>query len=362
VTTIPVQLERRSYDVVVGPGLLGRLGELPAVSSELRGRTTFAVTDRNVKSLYGPLLEAGLAQAGASLAGCAVLEPGEVHKDLSSLQTIWDALAEASFERSGCILALGGGVVGDVAGLAAATYHRGVDWIQLPTTLLAMADSSVGGKTAIDHPRGKNLIGAFHQPRVVVADLDVLRTLPEREVRSGFAEIIKAALLGDVSLFRLLEDAGPDLVGKPAELEGALAAAISVKAQIVQEDEREEGRRALLNLGHTLGHALEVAAGFGRYTHGEAVAVGLVFAARLSVARGLLRSEEAARILSLLERWGYPVKLPEIGAEKILSALRWDKKSKGGAPRWVLLREIGLAERGKEVPPQQIEDLLRGAW
>lgn len=356
---IPVRLAARSYGVAVGAGLLRRLGEIPALAEGLRGRRVFVVSDRTVHPLFGGALEEGLRSAGATLAGWHLLEPGEVHKDLRSLGGVWDALVEAGLERRDAVAALGGGVVGDVAGFAAATYLRGVDFFQFPTTVLAMADSSVGGKTAIDHPRGKNLIGAFHQPRGVGADLETLSSLPEREVRSGFAEVIKAGLVADRVLFDLLEERGPGLEADPAALEEAIARAVAVKARVVEGDERETGARALLNLGHTLGHAVEVAAGYGVLTHGEAVALGTCFATRLSVATGRLGEADAGRIVGLLERWGYPVKLPTLAVEKIFAALRLDKKSTGGMPRWVLLKGIGVAEWGCAVPPETLESLLR---
>ncbi len=267
-------------------------------------------------------------------------------------------MVEARFERGGCLIALGGGVVGDVAGFAAATYHRGIDWIQVPTTLLAMADSSVGGKTAIDHPHGKNLIGAFHQPRAVVADLDLLATLPEREIRSGFAEVIKAGLIADPELFRMIEGSDSPLWRDRDALAEGLRRAVAVKARIVEQDEREGGRRAILNFGHTFGHALEAAAGFGTWTHGEAVAVGMAFAVLLSAEMGFISSEDAGRVSAVLERWGYRIKAAGMPAEKILAALRLDKKAAGGQPLWVLLRGLGKAEWGVAAPPEMIRRLV----
>jgi 3-dehydroquinate synthase len=250
-------------------------------------------------------------------------------------------------------------VVGDVAGFAAATYHRGVDLVQVPTTLLAAVDSSVGGKTGVDHPRGKNLIGAFHQPRAVAADLGTLGTLPERESLSGLAEVAKAGLLGDPDLFALLEEKGPGILRDPEALEAAVARAVAFKASVVEADEREGGARAMLNLGHTLGHAVESAAGYGTYSHGEAVAFGIAFAARLSRELGLLEAGQAARIVEFLKRWGFPLRVPGVAAEKIVEALRFDKKSQGGAPRWVLLRAIGVPQWGVAVAPPTIEAVLR---
>lgn len=249
--------------------------------------------------------------------------------------------------------------MGDVAGLAAATYLRGIEILQFPTTILAMADSSVGGKTAIDHPRGKNLIGAFHQPAGVAADLRVLGTLPKREVLSGLAEVIKAGLIGDPVLFDLLEEKGPEIIGDREALEDALARAVAVKARVVEADEKEGGRRAVLNFGHTVGHSLEAAAGFGAITHGEAVALGMGFATRLSCRLGRLPGADEERILQLLKAWRYPVKLSSGLSEKVLRGLRYDKKSDEGMPRWVLLRSVGRAEWGCKVPADIVETLLR---
>ena len=356
---IPVRLGGRSYEVIVGRGFLSDLGRLKALRGIWGGRKVFIASDRTVWELYGAALVEGLRSAGAEPAGRVALEPGEAHKDLNSARAVWDAMVEAGVERRGCLAALGGGVVGDVAGFAAATYYRGIDFFQVPTTLLAAVDSSVGGKTGVDHPRGKNLIGAFHQPQGVAADLETLATLPGREVRSGFAEVIKAGLLGDPDLFALLEEQGPGIGRDLDALEEAVARAVAFKARIVEADEREGGARAQLNLGHTLGHAVEKAAGYGSYTHGEAVALGIAFAARLSRELGVLGPGPAERIVRLIEGWGFPLTVPGVAAEKILEALRFDKKSEGGTPRWVLLRGVGEAEWGVRVPTETVRALLQ---
>lgn len=357
--SVRVALGERTYQVAIGTGLLLRPEGAGAAAQGLRGRGVFLVSDRTVWPLHGEALEDGLASLGARVLGRALLQPGEAHKDLASLSGLWDALVEARVERGDALVALGGGVVGDVAGFAAATYRRGIDVFQVPTTLLAMVDSSVGGKTGIDHPRGKNLLGAFHQPRGVLADLATLGTLPRREVLSGLAEVLKAALLGDRELLGFLEARGPKLLEDPEALEDAVARAVALKARIVEGDEREAGARALLNLGHTLGHAVETAAGYGTYTHGEAVAVGLAFVARLSRETGRLADSDAQRVLRVLKNWGYALTTPAALAEKVMQALRFDKKSAGGEPLWVLLRGIGEAEWGARVPPEILERLLR---
>jgi 3-dehydroquinate synthase len=335
------------------------LGRVDSLREILHGRRVFIGSDRTVWGLYGEAVEEGIQSAGAEPAGCIALEPGEAHKDLNAVRSVWDSMVETGVERRGCLVALGGGVVGDVAGFAAATYCRGIDFLQAPTTLLAAVDSSVGGKTGIDHPRGKNLIGAFHQPRGVAADLDTLATLPEREMLSGLAEVIKAGLLGDPDLFALLEQRGPGIGRDLDALEEAVARAVAFKARVVEADEREGGARAQLNLGHTLGHALEAASGYGTYTHGEAVALGIVFAVRLSRELGLLGPDQAERVVCLIKNWGFPLRVPGEAVEKILEALRFDKKSEGGMPRWVVLREIGAAEWGVKVATETIEALLR---
>ncbi|GAB4267253.1 MAG: 3-dehydroquinate synthase [Deferrisomatales bacterium] len=356
---VRVELGPRGYAVAVGRGFLGDLEAVEPLARALGGRQTFIVSDRTVWAHCGQTLERGLASLGGRPAGRALLEPGEAHKTLESARQIWDGLVDAGVEREGCLVALGGGVVGDVAGFAAATYLRGIPFVQLPTTLLAMVDSSVGGKTGVDHPRGKNLIGAFHQPLAVGADLATLATLPRREVLSGLAEVIKAGLLGDPELFARLEERGPGIVDDPEALEDAVARAVAFKARVVAADEREGGARAQLNLGHTLGHAVEAAAGFGTYTHGEAVALGLAFAARLSGELGLLAAADVERIVGLVEAWGYPLQVPGVAAEKILDALRFDKKSRGGTPRWVVLEGIGKPRWGVAVAPELVARLLR---
>ncbi|WP_025323254.1 3-dehydroquinate synthase [Deferrisoma camini] len=356
--TLRVGLGERAYPVLVGSSLLDRLADLEPARGALGGRRIFLVTDRTVEGLWAEAAERALVGAGATVLGRFAMEPGEGHKNLETVAALWDALLAAGVERQDLVVAVGGGVVGDVAGFAAATVLRGVGFVQIPTTLLAMVDSSVGGKTGIDHPRGKNLIGAFHQPRLVVADPILLSTLPRREILSGLAEVVKAGLIGDPALFELLETAGPHLVEDAEVLEEAVARAVALKARVVEADEREAGERAVLNLGHTFGHAVEAAAGYGTYTHGEAVAMGLGFAARLSERLGLLAGPEAERIRAHLRAWGYRLRPEGISVETIRTALRHDKKSRGGEPRWVLLRAVGRAEWGHRVPADLLADLL----
>jgi 3-dehydroquinate synthase len=357
--TVEVNLQDRSYRVVVGKGLLGRLDCIGEFAEAVCGRQVFAVSDKTVHGLYGKTLEKCMRPAMADFLGWSIFEPGEEHKTVATLVSVWDDLVRSGMDRKGVIVALGGGVVGDIAGFAAATYLRGVDFIQIPTTLLAMVDSSVGGKTGVDHPLGKNLLGAFHQPRAVLADIDLLSTLPRREVLGGLAEVIKAAILADEWLFSLLEARGPGVIDDPEMLEEVIAKAVSIKAGIVAVDEREGGPRALLNLGHTFGHAVEVSAGYGKYIHGEAVAMGLDFSARLAEAVGSADQASIKRIQKLLSSWGYPGKPEGITREEIKSALGHDKKNSGGVPRWVLPVEIGRARWGCKVSEEIIDALLK---
>lgn len=354
---LTVQLGTRAYAVKIGNNMLGALSSDCVVSEILGDRKLFLVSDEAVWSLYGATLEKGLS--GRNIVGRALIKPGEANKNLDSLKSVWDSMVDSEVGREGCVIAFGGGVVGDLAGFAAASYQRGIDFIQVPTTILAMVDSSVGGKTGIDHPRGKNLIGAFHQPKAVAIDLDVLATLPEREILSGLAEVIKAGLIGDPELFDLLAKHGPEIVSDAETMAEAISRSLELKARVVEQDEREGGARALLNLGHTLGHAVEAATGYDVYTHGEAVAIGLVFIVRLSAKLGMLNGEEAEKILTMLKHWGYPLRASGVDVEKILEGFKFDKKNKNGVPMWVLLRGIGQAEYGIAVEEGIVRGLLR---
>ncbi len=335
---LDVKLGRRSYPILIGPGLLGS----SAVLAEHAGAAQLLiVTDDVVGPLWMPRLEQGLA--GREFEIC-VLPGGEEQKTLGNVAYIIDALVAARLNRDGMVLALGGGVIGDVAGFAAASYQRGIAIVQLPTTLLAQVDSSVGGKTGVNHPGGKNLIGAFHQPSAVVTDTETLSTLPDRHLRAGFTEIVKAALVADAEFFTWLEaNAARILAHDAGALEQAIRRACEIKAAIVAEDERERGRRALLNLGHTFGHAIEAGAGYGRVLHGEAVAAGMVLAAELSARTGRLAGGEALRVRELLLSAGLPVDPPRIGRARMLELMAMDKKVRGGELRLVLLDGIGEA-------------------
>ncbi len=343
---LEIDLGHTSYPVILGWEILSAVETVKGFADVVKGRELFIVSDSNVWPLYGEKLQKSLIDAGAKIKGKSIFEAGEENKNVGTVASIWDDMVDAEVDRSSMVVALGGGVTGDMAGFAAAAYMRGVDFVQVPTTLLAMVDSSVGGKTGVDHPRGKNLIGAFHQPKAVLADLGLLGTLPRREVLSGLAEVIKAGILADEELFDLLEKAGPSLVDDKELLTEAVARAVKVKAKVVAADEKEGGERALLNLGHTFGHAVEAAAGYARYTHGEAVAMGIAFATNLALAMGEIKESVAKRIINLLVDWGYELKPAGISAEEIKAAIKHDKKSSGGSVKWVLPREIGRARWG----------------
>jgi len=350
---LDVKLGKRSYPILVGPGLLGSPTLLAGHAGAGR---LLVVTDDVVGPLWLPRLEQGLA--GRSFEVC-MLPGGEEQKTLGNVAVIIDALVAARLNRDGMVLALGGGVVGDIAGFAAASYQRGIAIVQLPTTLLAQVDSSVGGKTGVNHPGGKNLIGAFHQPAAVLADTDTLSTLPDRQLRAGLTEIVKAALVADAAFFDWLERHLARLLAKDAEvLAEAILRACAIKAAIVAEDEREHGRRALLNLGHTFGHAIETGAGYGTVLHGEAVAAGLVLAAEFSARLGRLPGADARRLRELLAAAGLPVDPPRLGAARMLELMAMDKKVKGGAIRLVLLDGIGRATVADDYPREALEALL----
>ena len=335
--TIAIELGSRSYPIRIGAGLLASADSYP----EARDRTCRLVTDVNVAARHLPAVRAAL---GLAEAHCLVLPAGESQKTFDSAGRVIDWLLGSGLPRDGLVLALGGGVIGDLAGFAASVCHRGVDFLQIPTTLLAQVDSSVGGKTGVNHARGKNLIGAFHQPRAVIADLDTLKTLPRRELLAGVAEVIKYGLLGDSAFFHRLERQLDALLSLDAAMvTDVVDLCCRMKARIVEQDEREAGARALLNLGHTFAHAIETHAEYsGR--HGEAVAVGLCMAADLSRRLGWLSAEDTARAQRLVERAGLPVAIPPgLPPERCLELMGHDKKVLRGRLRLVLLRAIGHA-------------------
>jgi len=329
----------RSYPIHIGAGLIDRADLYP-----LRG-TAAIVTNEVVAPLYLARVRKALESGGARVIDITVPD-GEQAKGFETLNRVFDRLLEARLGRDAVLVALGGGVVGDLAGFAAATYQRGIDFIQVPTTLLAQVDSSVGGKTAINHPLGKNMIGAFHQPRAVISDVETLDTLTDRELRAGLAEVIKHAVALDAPFVDWLEQ---NLAKLLARDRGALAYAVrrscELKAAIVAADERESGVRAHLNFGHTFGHAIEAATGFGPWLHGEAVATGMVIAAELSVRAKMLQPAEAARVRALIARAGLPVRPPALAAERWHELMSRDKKAAGGRTRFIVLEALGQAKQ-----------------
>lgn len=361
-TSVRVELAGRSYDVLIGEGLLDRAGALAAPL--LKRKRVAVVGDARVLALHGDRLAAALSVAGISSSIVSV-PPGEESKQFSELARVSDDLLALELDRGDMIIAFGGGVVGDLAGFAAAIYKRGIDFIQIPTSLLAQVDSSVGGKTAIDTSRGKNLIGAFHQPRLVLADLDVLDTLPDREMRAGYAEVIKYALLGDTDFLAWLELNGQAVLARDrAALTYAVARCVAMKAEIVAEDEKEMGRRALLNLGHTFGHALEAEVGFGEgLLHGEAVAIGCAQAFRFSASQGLCPAADATRAEAAIVASGLPTRMDQVAghpfnADRLISHMGNDKKAEGGQLTFILARGLGDAFIEKGVDPAALRAFL----
>ncbi len=354
--TVHVELGDRSYPIYTGEHLLAR-GEL--LLRHMPQKRAALITDTNVAPLYLDAVAGELSAAGASVTP-VVLPCGEQHKDWHTLNAVFDALVASRCERKTTLIALGGGVIGDLTGFAAATYLRGVPFIQMPTTLLAQVDSSVGGKTAINHPHGKNLIGAFYQPAAVIADTTTLNTLPDRELSAGLAEVIKYGLIRDAVFFAWLEGNIEALIGRdPAALAYAISCSCAGKAQVVVADEREEsGGRALLNLGHTFGHAIEAGLGYGTWLHGEAVAAGIVIAARVSQQMDLISAPDVARVVALLERARLPVNAPDLGVERYLQLMGMDKKVEGGRMRFILMRGIGSAILTAEVSPDALATVL----
>jgi len=356
--TVTVGLGDRAYPIHIGEGLLSRsdlfLAHLPQ-------RKVSVVTNTTVASLYLEKFSAALRAAGVEIVP-VVLPDGEQHKNWPTLNSIFDALLSNRCERKSAVIALGGGVVGDLAGFAAASYQRGVPFIQVPTTLLAQVDSSVGGKTAINHPLGKNMIGAFYQPRMVMADTAVLDSLPARELSAGLAEVIKYGLIMDLPFLGWLE-ANMDGLNErdPAALAYAVTRSCENKAAVVAADERESGERALLNLCHTFGHAIEAGLGFGTWLHGEAVAAGTILAARLSERMGLLTGNDVERVARLFARAGLPVEAPSLGQDRYLELMGHDKKVENGRLRLVLLQSLGKAFMTADFDLRDLREVLAGA-
>ena len=359
--TVNVALGARSYEIVIGRGLLASLGQ--RIAALRPGARVAIVTDETVADHHLKAADAAFASAAVP-AALVVVAPGESSKSWKTLEYVCEALIAAHIERNDLVVALGGGVIGDLAGFAAAAVRRGLDYVQVPTTLLAQVDSSVGGKTAIDSRQGKNLIGAFHQPVLVIADTGLLDTLSPREFRAGYAEVAKYGLIADAAFFAWLETNWRDMfAGGPAR-EHAIAVCCRMKADIVGRDERETGERALLNLGHTFGHALEAAAGFsGRLLHGEAISLGMVLAFEFSARRGLLPAAEAERVTRHLAAVGLPTHVSQVagglpGADQLMDLIAQDKKVKRGKLTFILARGIGSAYIAPDVGAAEVRAFL----
>lgn len=358
-TLISLQLKNDHYAVLVGTDLIGRAAELIRENSGIRGKRAVIVTDSNVGPLYAETVQKSLSGDGIETFVITV-PAGEASKNMEQVTEICREMLRAGLDRKSFLVALGGGVVGDLAGFAAAIFQRGIPCVQIPTTIVSQVDSSVGGKTGVNTPEGKNLVGAFHQPRLVLADVQTLDSLAEREFNEGFAEIIKHAAIREAPLL--------DLVEKRGEIRDHLVELVSrnvaIKAAVVEEDERETtGTRALLNFGHTIGHGIEAAGGYGRFLHGEAISLGLVAAVRLSMKHSGLSAADGERILNALTAYGLPTELEnDIAEESVLSALQRDKKFEDGQIRFVLLDELGSAFVSSGISPDDLQDALRGLY
>lgn len=351
--TLQVELADRSYPIHIGRNLL----QTVTLGEHVRGNQVMVITNETIAPLY---LDSVTDHFRHLQCDTLVLADGETHKNLATLETIFDHLMARAHSRTTTLVALGGGVIGDMVGFAAACYQRGVDFIQIPTTLLAQVDSSVGGKTAVNHPRGKNMIGAFHQPRLVLIDTAVLDTLAKRQLAAGMAEVIKYGLIRDKAFFQWLENQTPALLSRdPEALVQAIYRSCDNKAQVVADDETEQGNRALLNLGHTFGHAMETATGYSEWLHGEAVAAGMLLAARLSRELGWVEPELEARLSALLQAWSLPVAVPATMTPDIfMELMALDKKVQNGQLRLVLLKALGQAVVTADYAPAALQTTL----
>ena len=354
--TLTVDIKDQPYPIHIGPGLLDR-AEL--ITPHLAQKRVVIVTNTTVGPLYSARLRSALSTAGVE-SFVIELPDGETHKNWQTLNQIFDQLIEKRCERKTTLIALGGGVIGDMTGFAAATYQRGAPYIQIPTTLLAQVDSAVGGKTAINHPQGKNMIGAFYQPKLVLADTELLRTLPRREFSAGMAEVIKYGLIRDLPFFEWLEANVEKIMARePKALIHAIYESCRNKAEVVAQDEKENGIRAILNLGHTFGHAIELGTGYGKWLHGEAVSMGIVLAAKLSILETTFSPVEVDRTKNLLALAQLPLQAPTLGQRNYLECMASDKKMNEGTIQFILLEQIGRA-RVSSVKPEHLHQTLVG--
>ncbi|MDF5709778.1 MAG: 3-dehydroquinate synthase [Nostoc sp. S4] len=360
-SVINVNLPEQSYEIAIAPSSLDRLGQ--HMASLKLGKKVLLVSNPTIFKHFGKRAIASLTSAGFEVAS-STLPPGERYKTLNSIQKLYDVALGNRLERSSTMVALGGGVIGDMTGFAAATWLRGINVVQVPTSLLAMVDSAIGGKTGVNHPQGKNLIGAFHQPRLVLIDPEVLKTLPMREFRAGMAEVIKYGVIWDAELFAQLEASKRLDQLRYVKLEliaSIITRSCQAKADVVGKDEKEGGLRAILNYGHTIGHAVESLTGYRSVNHGEAVAIGMVAAGQIAVELGMWQKEDTERQNTLIQKAGLPTQLPSgVDIEAIIQALQLDKKVKSGKVRFILPTQIGVVTITNEVPSDIIRQVLRG--
>ncbi len=351
-----IDLADRSYDILIGRNFLSSLGD--HLSLLKSSRRALVVTNPVINKLYGKVLSEGLNSAGLAIE-CVEIPEGEAHKTLQDAQTIYNHLIENQYDRNTLLVALGGGVIGDLTGFVAATFLRGVPCIQVPTTLLSQVDSSVGGKTAVNHPQGKNLIGAFYQPRLVAIDLDTLRSLPPDEFRAGMAEVIKYGVIEDPKLFAFLEQNSKKILDQDTEcLQYIIETSCAIKSKVVEHDERESNYRMVLNFGHTIGHAIEALTAYSQFKHGEALAIGMVHAAKLSCQLGKCSKEVVQKIEALVNMFGLPSNLPKFSAAEYIETLYRDKKAHDKNIRFILVKNIGTVEIVDRVAESDIQKVL----
>jgi len=352
-----IDLGERSYEILLGSGLLDGVGEL--LSQVLQPSRIVLVTHPSLLQLYGDKVLAGFKKQGWDTNVIEVPE-GETSKTLHQAEIIYDRLLDFNCDRKSVLIALGGGVIGDLTGFVAATYQRGIPFVQVPTTLLSQVDSSVGGKTAVNHPKGKNMIGVFYQPCLVVADLDTLQTLPQNEFRAGLAEVIKYGVISDANLFDYLENNVEKILKLDQEcLAHIIKTSCAIKAEVVEKDERESHYRMILNFGHTLGHAIESLTGYSRFIHGEAVAIGMIQAAKLSQQLGKCSEEVSQRLYGLVKKCGLPAELPDLDSREIIESLYHDKKTMNHKIKFILVKEIGTVEIVENMPETDILNMLQ---
>ena len=351
-----IDLEERSYDILIGRNILSKVGEF--ISKRFNPSKTTIITHPSIRSLFGDKIESGLANIINSTEVIEVPE-GESSKSLQQAELIYDRMLEMKCDRKSFLIALGGGVIGDLTGFIAATYQRGIPFIQIPTTLLSQVDSSVGGKTAVNLPRGKNMIGAFYQPKLVVIDLDTLQTLPKKEFRAGLAEVVKYGVIADAELFTFLENKADEILSlKSTCLEYIIETSCAIKARVVEKDEHENRHRMILNFGHTFGHAIETLTNYTEYLHGEALSIGMVQAASLSVETGLCNEDVLIRIKNLLKKFGLPIHPPDLKPEDIIQSMYHDKKTTRNKLRLILAKAIGSIEIVDNVSETPIKAVL----